>query len=157
MNRLSDKPLHVATLIILIVVGGLYWYAREQEHRHGEAASAYLRAALTDIGSWNSDALRRQLAPETLAAIDAAHMEALVSRYRELGPFVAVDDPRFGTLTAALSLLGGNALLSYSGRARFQNGSAHFTATLIRHDARFRLYNLNFGEPQRTGASSPAP
>jgi hypothetical protein len=54
-------------------------------------------------------------------------------------------------LTAALSLFGGNTLLSYSGQVRFENGSAHFTATLVHRDRQFRLYNINFGDPQLRG------
>ena len=151
MNKLLNRPLHLATIVILIAVGGLYWYAHSQQQRYDEAASAWLRGAMTDIASWQAAALRRQLAPEALAAIDDAHMEALVARYRELGAFVDMTDVQFGTLTAALSLLSGNTLLSYSGQVRFQNGSAHFTATLVHRDDQFRLYNINFGEPQLRG------
>lgn len=155
MNKLLNKPLHVVTVIILVVVGALYWYARNQQERYDVAASAYLRSAMADIGSWESSALQRQLAPEALAAIDGAHMEALVTRYRSLGAYAELRDLQFGRLAAALSLLSGNTLLSYSGQARFQNGSAHFTATLIHRDNQFRLYNINFGDPQRSGEQAP--
>lgn len=151
MNKLLNKPLHLITIVILIVVGGLYWHAHSQQQRYDEAARAWLRGAMADIASWQGAALRRQLAPEALAAIDDAHMEALVARYRELGAFVDMTDVQFGTLTAALSLFGGNTLLSYSGQVRFENGSAHFTATLVQRDQQFQLYNINFGEPQLRG------
>jgi hypothetical protein len=157
MNKLLNKPLHLVTVIILIAVGSLYWYARSQQQRYDEAASAYLRSAMADIGTWQSAALRRQLAPEALAAIDDAHMDALVARYSALGQFAEITDLQFGTLTAALSFFSGNTLLSYSGQVRFQNGSAHFTATLIQRDEQFRLYNINFGEPQLRAESAPAP
>lgn len=151
MNKLLANPLRLATIVILIAVGGLYWYAHSQQQRYDETARAWLRGAMTDIASWQGAALRRQLAPEALAAIDDAHVEALVARYRELGGFVDMTDVKFGTLTAALSLLSGNTLLSYSGQVRFQSGSAHFTATLVHRDEQFRLYNINFGEPQLRG------
>lgn len=154
MKKLLDKPLHALTLVILVAVGALYWYARNQQERYDMAASAYLRSAMADIGSWEAAALRRQLAPEALAAIDNAHMEALVARYRALGAFSGVGDLQFSRLTAALSLLSGNTLLSYSGQARFRNGSAHFTATLILRDEQFRLYNINFGDPRQGGEQS---
>jgi hypothetical protein len=156
MKKLFDKPLHVITVIILVAVGALYWYAHTQQQRYDGAASAYLREALTDIASWEPAALRRQLAPEALAAIDDTHMQALVERYRPLGAFAEVKELQFGTLTAALSLFSGHTLLSYSGQVRFANGTAHFTATLVLRDERFRLYNINFGEPQ-PGAAQTAP
>jgi hypothetical protein len=155
MNKLLDKPLHLVTLVILIAVGSLYWYAHTQQQSYDEAGRAYLRSAMKDIASWESAALRRQLAPEALAAIDDAHMDALVTRYRELGEFVEMTDVQFGTLTAALSAFSGNHLFSYSGQVRFRNGSAHFTATLIHRDDQFLLYNINFGEPQQR--TEPAP
>jgi hypothetical protein len=158
MNKLFTKPLHLVTIVILIAVGGLYWYAHSQQERYDEAASAWLRGAMADIASWQGEALQRQLAPEALAAIDQAHIEALVARYRVLGGFVAMSDVQFGTLTAALSAFSGDTLLSYSGQVKFQNGSAHFTATLVHRDDRFRFYNLNFGEPQmRVEGTTPQP
>lgn len=156
MKKLFDKPLHLVTVIILVLVGSLYWYSGSQQERYDAPASAYLRAALTDIASWDSAALRRQLAPEASAAIDDAQMQALMARYRELGAFEDVTELHFGRLAAALSLLGGHTLLSYSGQARFANGTTPFTATLVHRDAQFRLYNLNFGELQMRGGSAPA-
>lgn len=156
MNKLLNKPLHAITIVILIAVGGLYWYAGAQQQRYDEAASAYLRSAMTDIASWQAAAFRRQLAPEALAAIDDAHMDALVARYSGLGEFADTTDVQFGKLTAALSLFSGNTLLSYSGQVRFRNGTAHFTATLIHRDGQFRLYNINLGEPQLQAAPAPA-
>lgn len=157
MNKLLSKPLHAATVIILLAVGALYWYASNQEQRYDAAATAYLRGAMADIGSWEGAALRRQLAPEALAAIDDAHIDALVARYRELGSFEALNDLQFGRLAAALSIFGSRTLLGYSGQVRFHHGSAHFTAVLVVRDEGFRLYNINFGEPQRDAAAATAP
>lgn len=152
------KPLHIVVIVILLAVGALYWYAHNQEERYGLAAGAWLRSAMTDIGSWEGAALKRQLAPEALAVIDDAHIDALVARYRDLGPFESLSEVQFGRLAAALSLLGGHTLLGYSGVARFEHGSAPFTATLVVRDEQFRFYNINFGEPQRGApAASPAP
>lgn len=152
------KPLRIILIVILFVVAALYWYSGQQQERYDAAASAYLRSALADIASWESAALRRQLAPEASAAIDDAQMQALVARYRELGAFEDATELQFGRLTAALSLLGGHMLLSYSGQARFANGATPFTATLVHRDGLFRLYNLNFGELQtRAEPAQPAP
>lgn len=157
MKKLLDNPLHAITIVILLAVGALYWYAWQQQERYDAAANAWLRSALADIGSWQRSALQRHLAPEALAAIDDAHMDALVARYRELGAFESMSDVQFGRLAAALSFLGGHTLLGYSGVARFRHGSAHFTATLIVRDDSFRFYNINFGELQRSDSSGTAP
>jgi hypothetical protein len=148
MHKLFSKPLHIAVLAILLIVGLLYWYAGQQRQRYDDAVSAHLRSAVADISTWQVSALQQQLAPEALAAIDPAQLDALMLRYRPLGTLVDVEQLQFGRLAAALSLFSSNTLLSYSGQARFQNGSAHLTATLIVRDGQFRLYNINFGEPE---------
>jgi len=148
MNKLFSKPLHAAVLVTLLLVGALYWYSGQQQQRYDAQASAYLRGALADISGWQAVALQRQLAAEALAAIDKTQLDALLQRYRPLGTFVDLESLQFGRLAAALSLFSGDTLLSYSGQARFQNGNAHFTATLVLRDGHFKLYNINFGEPE---------
>ncbi len=148
MKSLFAKPLHLAILIILITVGFLYWYASEQQQRLDAPATGYLHQALTDIGSWDAQALRRQLAAEANAATTAAQLEALATRYRPLGAFRGLDDLTFGRLAAALSIFDTDPLLSYSANARFANGSAHLTATLVLRNQHFQLYNFNLSSPQ---------
>lgn len=148
MSRLSKNPLHLIIVIILLLVGALYLYAQRQQQRHDANATAYLHSALADIGSWQEAALERQLAPEARAAVSTEQLQALAERYRPLGAFERLDDLQFARLTAALSLFSGNTLLSYSGQARFHNGSAALTTTLIWRDGEFRLYNFNLSTPQ---------
>ncbi len=147
MHKLLNRPLHVVVLIILLCVGVLYWYASQQQQRYDATASSYLRSAVTEISTWQAPALQHQLDADALVAIDKTQLDALLIRYRSLGELIDIDELQFGRLAAALSLFSSNTLLSYSGQARFQNGSAHLTATLIVRDGQFRLYNINFGEP----------
>lgn len=155
MKRFALNPLQLIVLIILGVVGGLYWYAGNQQQRYDEAATRYLRSALTDIGSWQRAALQRQLADEARRALSDEQLDAIVERYRVLGAFAQLGEMEFSRLTAALSLLGRHRLVSYQGSAQFQNGSANFTATLLIHDNEFRLYNLSFSAPQLNGLPAP--
>jgi hypothetical protein len=145
---LLDKPLHLAIVILLAIVGSLYYYTGQQQQRYDAAATAYLQRALTDIGSWQAPALQRQLAPEARAAASAEQVEALMQRYRPLGAFQQLQEVKFARLSAVLTLLSSNTLLSYNANARFANGSAHLTATLILRDGQFQLYNFNLSSPQ---------
>jgi hypothetical protein len=148
MRKLPGKPLHLAIILILVVVGGLYLYSDRQKQRYDVEAGIYLRSALADIGSWDAAALRRHFASEANAAVTDAQLQAMLQRYRPLGAFQRLDDLEFTRLTAALSLFSGNTLLSYSAQARFRNGSAHIAATLVRRDGQFQLYNFNLSTPQ---------
>ena len=142
------KPLQAIIAAILVVVGALYWYSGQQQQHYDTDAQKYLRQALTDIGSWQRENVKRHLAPQTLAAIDDAQLDALIERYRGLGAFKRVDDLQFARLTAALSLFNSNTLLSYHGNAIFEHGSASLAVTVIASDGRFQIYNFSFGSPQ---------
>ena len=142
------KPIHIAILAILLAVGGLYLYGGQQERRHDEAARTYLQQALTDISRWQPGALERHLAAPALAAVTPEQRQALLDRYRPLGALASLQDVRYERLTAALSVFSSNTLLGYSAEARFAHGTAHFTATLVLEDGRFRLYNFNLSSPQ---------
>jgi|KBSSwiStaDraftv2_1062776.scaffolds.fasta_scaffold37857_3 hypothetical protein len=148
---LLNKPLQLATIVLLAIVGGLYWYSSQQQQRYDAAATQFLNAALTDIGSWQREALRRQLADEALQTVDNAQLDALIDRYRALGAFKQIEQLRFARLTAALSLFNRNTLLSYHGNAQFENGSAALTATIIVSNHRYRLYNFSLANPQLRG------
>ena len=148
MKSLFDKPLHLIIILILAVVAGLYFYAGRQQERFDADATAYLRNALVDIGSWQPRAIRAQLAGEASAAVSDEQLDALVQRYRALGPFKSLEDPQFARLSSALSVFHRDPLLSYSALAHFQNGSAQITATLVLHDGQFKLYNFNLSSPQ---------
>lgn len=141
------KPLHAIIFAFLFVVGALYWYSGQQEQHYDAAARRYLQQALTDIGSWQRAALKRQLAEPALQTIDDKQLDALIERYRGLGAFKRVDDLQFSRLTAALSFFNSNILLSYHGTAVFDNGNAPLTATLIVGGGGFQLYNFSFGSP----------
>jgi hypothetical protein len=142
------KPLHAIVIAILFVVGALYWYATQQEQHYGPAAQRYLREALTDIGTWQREKIKRHLAPQTLAAIDDKQLDALIGRYRELGAFKRIDDLQFARLTAALSFFSSSILLSYHGTVVFEHGGATLTITLIAREGRLQIYNFSFGSPR---------
>lgn len=142
------KPLQIIVIVILCVVGSLYWYAGRQEARYDAAATAYLQQALTAIGGWHSTALRRHLATEALDTASDQQLEAMAERYRPLGAFQSLQEVKFARLTAALSLFGSDTLLSYHGQARFANGTAQLTATLVVRDGSFKLYNFSLSSPE---------
>lgn len=145
------KPLHTIIVVLLCVVGGLYWYSYQQEEHYDAAAQRYLRQALTDISAWQRDTVKKHLTPQTLAAIDDAQLDALIERYRELGTFQRIDDLQFARLTAALSFFNSNILLSYHGNVRFEHGSASLAITLIPSNGGFQIYNFSFGSPEISG------
>ncbi len=137
------RPLHAFVGLCLLVFAGLYYYASEQDEKHSAEARLYLEAALTDISSWQPEALRSHLTPAARAAVSNEQLYQVVDEYRGLGRFRSMDSPQFSTLTAALSVFGEEQRLSYSFPARFENGETLVTATLAVTDGVFRLYNFS--------------
>lgn len=142
------KPLHTIIITILLVVGALFWHARQQQERYDAEAQKYVAIALRDISSWQGAPLQNHLAEQARAAIDDAQLDALTERYRGLGRFRRTENLQFAHITAALSMFSSNILLSYHGNAVFENGSASLAITLLVNDNRFRIYNFSLGNPQ---------
>lgn len=146
--REALKPLHTVIVVIMLAVGGLYLYGGHQQQRHDEAARAYLQQALSDISRWEPGSLDQHLAAAARAAVTKEQQQALLDRYRPLGALRSIQDVRYERLAATLSLFSGHTLLGYSAEARFENGTAHLTATLVEEDGRLRLYNFNLSTPR---------
>lgn len=146
--RSLNKPLQLATIVILAIVGSLYWYAGERQRQHDASATQFLNRALTEIGSWQRDAMRRQLSDEMSRAVSDAQLDALLDRYRALGKFKYVEQLQFARLTAALSLFGRDTLFSYHGNVQFEHGNAALTVTIVFRDGCYRLYNFSLSNPQ---------
>lgn len=142
------KPLQAIIVAILVVVGALYWYSGQQQQHYDADAQKYLRQALTDIGSWQRENVKKHLALQTLAAIDDAQLDALIERYHGLGAFKRLNDLQFARVTAALSFFSSNILLSYHGDAIFEHGNASLAVTVIANNGSFQIYNFSFGMPQ---------
>ncbi len=142
------KTLHAIIVAALFAAGLLYWYAYQQEQHYDPAAQRYLKEALTDVGTWQRDNIKRHLAPQTLAVVGDEQLDALIERYRELGAFKRVDDLQFARLSAALSFFSSHILLSYQGNAFFEHGHTSLAVTLIAREGRLQIYNFNFGSPQ---------
>ncbi len=137
------KPLHVFIGFCLLVFGGLYYYATEQDDKHSAQARLYLENALSEISSWQPEALRHHLTPAAREAVSNEQLYQVLEQYRPLGKFKSLHSLQFSTLTAALSVFGEEKRLSYSFPARFENGEALVTATLAVHEGQFRLYNFS--------------
>lgn len=149
---MNIKPLQIIIIIALFAAGLLYWYSGQQQAHYDVAAQRYMQQALSDIGSWQRDNIKRHLTPAALANIDDKQIDALIERYRGLGAFKRIDDLQFMRLTAAMSFFSSNILLSYHGTARFEHGNTALALTLAAGQGRFQIYNFSFDSPQIAGS-----
>lgn len=137
------KPLNLFILCCLVIFGLLYYYSGQQEAQFRDSSHFYLESVLTDISRWQPEILRHHLAPEARARVSDSQLESVLAQYRPLGPLVSMDEPVLSRLSAALSAFTDQRRLSYSFEARFEQGRALVTATLLERDGQFSLYNFN--------------
>ena len=137
------RPLHVFILFCLLVFGGLYYSATEQDDKHSATARLYLEDTLSDISRWQPDVLRQHLAPAAREVVSNEQLYRVVEEYQSLGRFKSMDKPQFSNLTAALSVFGEDQRLSYSFPARFEGGEALVTTTLLVSNGQFSVYNFS--------------
>lgn len=153
MQQVLRKPINVAIVLALVILAAIWLHTGQLQRQHETAAHRYLEHALADISRWQPAALRSQLSEAARQAVDEAQLAALMERYRPLGEFHSLQGIEFMRLTAALSLLGGDTLLGYSGEAHFAHGSARLSAVLVVTADGYRLHNFNLSSPEL----SPAP
>ena len=148
------QSLRLFIVFCLLIFGALYYSPHQQDTRHSDNAALYLEKTMRDISSWQPQALWSQLTPEARDRVSREQLEAVLAQYRRLGRFNEMDQPQFSMLTAALSVFGGGTRLSYSFPARFEQGSALVTATLMVGEGTFRLYNFSIRQIEAAGHSN---
>lgn len=146
MNPLT-RPLNVFVIICLLIIGGLYWYAGQQEKRYRDTATTYLRSTMADIARWEVGPLWQHLSPEAREVVTREQLDNLLERYEPLGDFEAMSEPQFSRISAALSAISPGNKIGYNFNAYFEGGEAQVTATLnIDENGNFSLYNFNLSE-----------
>jgi type II secretory pathway pseudopilin PulG len=145
---MTMKPLQIVIVIALFAVGLLYWYSEQQQAHYDVATQRYIQQALNDITTWQRENIKKHLTPAALATIDDKQIDALIERYRTLGALKRVDDLQFARVMAALSFFNPNILLSYHGKAIYENGSTSLAITVIANNGELKIYNFSFGTPQ---------
>lgn len=148
-------PLFIVSAAILVVVllgvGALMFWA----HTLSAQGKAYLAKEVPAIGTnWNTEQFYDHATPELRDEIKPEDLQNLFATAAQLGSFQQYLGGTGGTDLLSLLPFSGAVSASYVVRARFSEGLATFTITLVRRDGRwligaFHLDLLSLGPVNR--------
>ena len=134
--------LRLIVFIMMTLVVMLYFYTSQQKTYYQRTALPAVGQILTDISSWEKQALLRNLTPEAQQTVSDAQLEELLNRYRQLGRFRSLEELDFSRTVSAFSLFG-EKRVNYSGTANFDAGLVNVNITLVARGGFFLIYNFS--------------
>jgi hypothetical protein len=137
----NKNQLRIATLSLLILSIGLYFYTDNQQKYYDFYAKPAAKEILKDISSWQEDALLKHLSKEARNTLNDQQLLQLLNHYRQFGELQSLQELQFSRLASALSVFGSKRI-NYQTTAIFTNGEANVNLTLISEDEQYKIYNL---------------
>lgn len=142
---MSKSHLRIATLFLLTLSIGLYFYTDAQQDYYDQYAKPAAETILTDISRWEAAALRQHLSQEATQTLTPSQLEQLLNHYRQFGELQQLNTLEFSRLASALSIFG-QPRINYQTNAQFSNGAAHINLTLTQEPSGYKIYNLTINK-----------
>jgi hypothetical protein len=137
--QIQTLRLIVFSMLTLVVM--LFFYTSQQKTYYQKTALPAVGQILTEISSWEKQALYRHLAPETQQTVNDVQLEELLHQYRPFGRFRSIDELDFSRTISAFSLFG-EERVNYSGTVNFEAGLVNINITLVARRGFFLIYNF---------------
>lgn len=135
------QTLRIIIAILLTLVIMLYFYTNREKDYYSKSAEPAVAQILTEISSWEKQALLIHLAPEAKQTVSDEQLDQLMNFYRSFGRFRSIQELNFSRTVSAFSLVG-EKRLNYSGTANFDAGLVNLNITLIERGGYFLIYNF---------------
>jgi hypothetical protein len=136
------QTLRLIVFSMLTMVIMLFFYTSQQKTYYQKTALPAVGQILTEISSWEKQALYRNLAPETQQTVNDAQLKELLHQYRPFGRFRSIDELDFSRTISAFSLFG-EERVNYSGTVNFEAGLVNINITLVARRGFFLIYNFS--------------
>lgn len=136
------QTLRLIVFTMMTVVVMLFFYTSEQKTHYQRTAITAVNQILSEISTWEKEALLRNLAPEATQTISESQLEELLRLYRPLGRYHSIDDLDFSRTMSAFSLIG-EKRVNYSGTVYFDAGLVNVNITLVQRDGFYLIYNFS--------------
>jgi hypothetical protein len=137
--QIQTLRLIVFSMLTLVVM--LFFYTSQQKTYYQKTALPAVGQILTEISSWEKQALYRHLAPETQQTVNDVQLEELLQQYRPFGRFRSIEELDFSRTISAFSLFG-EERVNYSGTVNFEAGLVNINITLVARRGFFLIYNF---------------
>lgn len=138
---MSNEQLRTISLVLLFLIGSLYFYTYRQEKAHDQIARPAAEQLLKQISQWDKQTIFELLSEEARQTLNDEQLSRLVEHYRQFGKLQSIQELKFSKLASALSLLG-SYRISYQGSAIYSTGPANITMTLVPAEGGYRIYNF---------------
>ncbi|WP_145999170.1 hypothetical protein [Oceanicoccus sp. KOV_DT_Chl] len=142
---MNTDNLRMATLVLLILCVGLYFYTGEQQDFYDRHAKPVAENMLQELSQWRREALLKYLSDEARQTLTESQINKLLDHYRQFGQLKSIDDLEFSRLASALSLFG-RAHINYRSDASFSGGRAHINITLTPAPSGYKIYNFSINK-----------
>ncbi|MEK6595613.1 MAG: hypothetical protein AABZ18_03755 [Pseudomonadota bacterium] len=139
------QTLRIIIAILLTLVIMLYFYTNREKDYYSKSAEPAVAQILTEISSWEKQALLIHLAPEAKQTVSDEQLDQLMNFYRSFGRFRSIQELNFSRTVSAFSLVG-EKRLNYSGAANFDTGLVNLNITLIERGGYFLIYNFTLAK-----------
>ncbi|MEK7303290.1 MAG: hypothetical protein AAB259_00725 [Pseudomonadota bacterium] len=139
------QTLRIIIAILLTLVVMLYFYTNREKDYYSKSAEPAVAQILTEISSWEKQALLIHLAPEAKQTVSDEQLDQLMNFYRSFGRFRSIQELNFSRTVSAFSLVG-EKRLNYSGAANFDAGLINLNITLIERGGYFLIYNFTLAK-----------
>ena len=138
---MQAQTLRIIIGILLTSVIMLYFYTNREKDYYSKSAEPAIVQILTEISSWEKQALLTHLTPEAKQAVNDEQLDRLINFYRDFGRFRSIQELNFSRTVSAFSLLG-EKRINYSGIANFDSSPVNLNITLVERDGFFLIYNF---------------
>ncbi|MBY0474609.1 MAG: hypothetical protein K2Q13_06055 [Nitrosomonas sp.] len=139
------QTLRFIVAVLLTLVAMLYFYTGREKDFYSKSAEPAIAQILTEISSWEKQALLLHLAPEARQTISDEQLDQLMDLYRSFGRFQSIEELNFSRTVSAFSLVG-EKRINYSGAANFDAGLISLNITLIERGGFFLVYNFTLAK-----------
>ena len=135
------QTLRLIVFTMLTAVIMLFFYTSQQKTHYQRTAITAVNQILTEISTWEKEALLRNLAPEATQTVSEVQLEDLLRLYRPLGRYRSIEDLDFSRTVSAFSLIG-EKRVNYSGTVNFDAGLVNLNITLVQRGGFYLIYNF---------------
>ena len=138
---MQAQTLRIIIAILLTSVIMLYFYTNREKDYYSKSAEPAVAQILSEISSWDKQALLIHLTPEAQQAVNDEQLEKLINFYRSFGRFRSIQELNFSRTVSTFSLLG-EKRINYSGIANFDSSPVNLNITLVERGGFFLIYNF---------------
>lgn len=133
----------IFTFIALIIIG-VNVYTGYKAAEYDKTAIPYIEASISEISKWDKDIFYKHLASEAKKDINQEKMEKIFQLFSKMGPLISYEEPEFTKVQSYVVKNGETrSIITYDVNAKYENGDALLTFTLIGKSETLELFYFN--------------